>query len=318
MHRAAPAASVPVNMSLYVKRFYGLADSGQSFSVQLVSSLSWVDNRFPYDAGQYTETEADILLRDYWEPQVKISNLDLVLQRRTLKVIRHPGETKESLKDVVLSVKHEYRVTNSLDPEFQRFPFDVHELCLELSALNPESSIAYIPTTVVPQTTLDTWSDSGWLPAFTRNDMDLVTVKEPGVSFTLQLRVTRAWEVLLFRLLVPSCILVLISWAAFWISPKALMPRFASGFISFLSMQSFKTYAASLMPNNCKISTTTWIDIFISMGGILMGLSVIETVAVQYINETISSRACKNVDLAARFGISSDIPHHDCAHGYHY
>jgi hypothetical protein len=94
----------------------------------------------------------------------------------------------------------------------------------------------------------------------------------------------------------------MISWSAFWISPKALMPRFASGFISFLAMQGFKTYAASLMPNKGKIPTTSWIDIYISMSGILMGMSVVETVVVQFINENISHRAATYVDFVARGG----------------
>jgi hypothetical protein len=79
------------------------------------------------------------------------------------------------------------------------------------------------------------------------------------------------------------------------------MPRFASGFISFLALQGFKNLAIKLMPNDGFIQGVSWIDIFISYIGIMMGLSVTETVVAQYVAETTSTLVSLKLDLLARW-----------------
>jgi hypothetical protein len=71
----------------------------------------------------------------------------------------------------------------------------------------------------------------------------------------------------------PSVFLVIISWAGFFITPKALMPRFASGFISFLSLNTFKGQVQSQMPAGAQI--VTWIDVYMSAVGLMMVFAVI-------------------------------------------
>jgi hypothetical protein len=218
-----------------------------------------------------------------------------------MTIQREPGESKDIPKKVILSVVHDYVVTNSLEPMFQQFPFDSHSLALKFHARSHEVRLNYIPGTIVPEAQLADWQTTGWAPDLGKGQWVRLAETVPEVSFDLEIHVRRDFGIHIWRLLVPSCLLVVISWSAFWISPRALMPRFASGFISFLAMQGFKTYAASLMPKNGKIGSTSWIDIYISVCSILMTVSVLETVSVQYINEAISHWACRNVDIAARW-----------------
>ena len=49
-------------------------------------------------------------------------------------------------------------------------------------------------------------------------------------SFVMKLAVSRSTDLASIRLLVPTIVLVVLSWGGFWIKPSALMPRFASGF----------------------------------------------------------------------------------------
>lgn len=79
------------------------------------------------------------------------------------------------------------------------------------------------------------------------------------------------------------------------------MPRFASGFISFLALQSFKSYATNMMPNGGMINGISWIDVFLSVSGILMGMSVIQTITSHYVNANFSLQVCVVMDMTARW-----------------
>jgi len=120
-------------------------------------------------------------------------------------------------------------------------------------------------------------------------------------TFSVEVWVRRSETLALIRLVFPSVVLVALSWGGFWIRPAALVPRFASGFISFLGLQSFRKFASALMPNEGQLNTMCWIDVYMSAVGILMGLSVIQTFATQYVCEKISTRLGIRMDCVARW-----------------
>merc|ERR1711970_761115 len=83
------------------------------------------------------------------------------------------------------------------------------------------------------------------------------------------------------------------------------MPRFASGFISFLALQGFKTYAIGNMPKGGALSGMSWIDVYISIAGLLMVLSVGETVLTQFVYENVSRTVADILDSSARIAFPS-------------
>ena len=54
-----------------------------------------------------------------------------------------------------------------------------------------------------------------------------------------------------------------ISWSAFFIRLKALMPRFASSFISFLALNTYRSSVRKELPEN--MGELCWVDIFMMM-----------------------------------------------------
>merc|ERR1740121_126010 len=77
------------------------------------------------------------------------------------------------------------------------------------------------------------------------------------------------------------------------------MPRFASAFTSFLSLQGFSSRVQSGMPGDA--AELTWIDVYMSIVGMLMVFAVIENIYVQYVNEHCSERSAFRIDQASRF-----------------
>merc|ERR1719321_2084284 len=94
------------------------------------------------------------------------------------------------------------------------------------------------------------------------------------------IKVSRNLIYFIFRLFIPSIILVVVSWSGFFIKPQLLMPRFASGFISFLALQTFVATARQDMP--AKLVDLCWIDAYTTFIGFLMGFACVENVSAQY------------------------------------
>lgn len=73
-----------------------------------------------------------------------------------------------------------------------------------------------------------------------------VDVKHDKVTMTFV--VMRNYSLLVVRIVIPCIILTFVSWAGFYIRIQALMPRFVSGFMSYVVLATFRSFIAKEMP----------------------------------------------------------------------
>jgi len=112
--------------------------------------------------------------------------------------------------------------------------------------------------------------------------------------------VKREYVLTILRLILPVTLLTFISWSGFFISPTQLMPRFASAFISFLTLAGYRNQALKMMPNEGALGEICWADTYISVLGIFMFLSAVETVLAQYLYENVCRVVAHTLDNTAR------------------
>merc|ERR1711871_1789934 len=123
-----------------------------------------------------------------------------------------------------------------------------------------------------------------------------VRVMRHDVLFFLDIR--RIPTMIVFRLLIPMTFLLIMSWSGFFINPKQLMPRFASAFISFLALQTFRTAVAHSMPQT--IGPNTWMDVELFLIGSFMALAVITNVISSFLDFKFSEHVCSAFDTVSR------------------
>jgi hypothetical protein len=257
-----PANTVHVELGVSVDRFSGLESDGTAFNMRLKLEFSWVDKRFPWDDGLYEGADAMLLLSEMWKPAVTISGENKNYGVPELHVRRNSSLEERELResDVHLKLRMVMEVKQSFEPDFQDFPFDSHELGVDIVSSDSDMRLSLRNGNIlVPPQALDDWQGE-W--PLTGDPKDWAVL--PGIAdqtFRLQMAVKRAREITVFRLILPMSVLVVMSWAGFWIRPGALMPRFASGFISFLALQGFKNYSIKQMPNGGAINGMSWIDV---------------------------------------------------------
>jgi len=300
---------VPVGIDMKVLKFGGVTSTmeGDLFNEVLEIRLKWSDTRFRWNEGTYRDAQARQVLGDMWQPSVDIkckSQKDLDLE---LIVVRSPAEEQAwTESQVALTLIRQVAIERTFKADFTEFPFDRHSLEVTVSAALPVMRLHQVlpPSEVVSSEALRTdWTEQ-WPPDRSNDPWAFVSPIDRGpdssMSFIIKVSIVRAYVLAMIRLLVPSTILVALSWGGFWIRPAALMPRFASGFLSFLALQSFKTFAMKLMPNDGEINGISWIDSYISAVGTMMGLSVIETIVAQFVYNSYSKIVSVAIDTLAR------------------
>ena len=96
------------------------------------------------------------------------------------------------------------------------------------------------------------------------------------VSVTLE--VEREASLLVVRILVPMLFLLAMSWATFVINAHQLVPRFAAGFIGFLSIVSVKTAAIADAPVIAAAAEISWFDVFFLYTTVVIGCAVLNVI----------------------------------------
>lgn len=119
-----------------------------------------------------------------------------------------------------------------------------------------------------------------------------------GSKICMQIVVVRRITILLLRFFLPLSFLLFIPFAGFFIPIELVMPRVATGFISFLSLQVFRTMAYSLIPKPS--SSLLWMDVAMFSVTVIMFASLLENVLAQVLRAAISSQASRFVDNLSR------------------
>lgn len=95
----------------------------------------------------------------------------------------------------------------------------------------------------------------------------------------------------------PLITLVMVTWISSWISIKALMPRVAVGFISFLTLSNMASSISKHLPD---VSYDTWISLFIMNQRLFVILTLVETAMCTAIADKLSTRVSVKLDTLAR------------------
>ena len=114
----------------------------------------------------------------------------------------------------------------------------------------------------------------------------------------LTLSADRNWFMLFLRVVLPCMCLVIISWSGFFLKIAALMPRFVTGYVSFLALNSFKGFVGKELPKS--MASVSWIDVLMSVTGFLMVMTVAENLLSEMLNFYYTELMAKNLDFFAR------------------
>lgn len=249
---------VQVKVSIYVLDIESVDDQKQQFTSDFIVEYIWQDQRLGKIARQSKGT-CNFKLNEVWNPEIQIFNVRK-LTTRLNKLIK--VDTKG-----VASYMQRYYGTLASPLDLKGFPFDRQILpYIFISMYDNKQVIIEDDPTLTGQD--PTFSIAGWNNSQLEN---LLTVYQPQsvkeastqpeyTQLEYFFKIERDVQYYRWKVVLPLSLIVIMSWAVFWIEPGQLGPRLSVSTTSLLTVIAFLFSLRGILP---PVSYLTRMDYFI-------------------------------------------------------
>jgi len=250
-------------------------------------SQSWVDPRLTAFEGCQFE------LSEVWTPQVDIINSGRLFKRL--------GEHIEILASG--RVRYVQRISGSLVYAYyaQRFPFDRHKIDLLLLSLEyGERDIVFdIDEELTGKAervfNVPNWNIAGLEARVETMYMDIYD--RDHSAFNVIIYANRLPNFYIWRVFMPLVLIVMMSWAVFWIDPAQVGSQIAMSSTSMLTLIAFQFAMSNMLP---PLNYLTDLDKFTAASTLLVFLALIESVATSHLVSNDRREIALRVDRICR------------------
>jgi len=200
--------------------------------------------------------------------------------------------------------KHEFRwcvkFDQVVDMVMQPWLLDAGFMPKPLTSLTERTREPFVPSDLSPhlgEGVISALKDKGF--TVTSIDASVITASS-FPSACVNVKVVRRYQVVVFRLFVPMLLLVSTPMVGFFLPVRATMPRIATGFISFLSLQVFVGRGYAMIPR--ATSTLVFIDALMLSMTEMLYLAVLENIVAVRLDASVSHHAAEFLDKTSRIG----------------
>lgn len=272
----AEAGPTKVGYAVWIGDVTRIDSVAQTFSANLMLLLRWNDPQLRH-AGPGTKQYA---LKGIWHPPILIVN--------------ETGETKRSLPEVAdvapdgsVVLRQMLLGTFAQALDLSSFPFDraTFRVHLVLPGYLP-NEIAFEPDAAAVAAGLpggigraDQLTLQDWSVLSTAAGSKPYTIS-PGfelAGFAFEFTAERNAQYFVIKVILPLLLIVMMSWAVFWIEPGESGPQLSIAVMSMLTLVAYRFAVESNIP---KLPYLTRLDAFIVMGTLLVFVSLIEVIVV--------------------------------------
>jgi len=266
-------------------------DASQNFAANIYLRLRWQDKRLANPKGEMRQ----IHLEDVWNPRVLLAN--------------QQGLVTKSLPEIVQvdpdgMVTYHQRYTGKLSQPLNlyNFPMDKHLFNIQFVAAGYEvDEIGFLPESFHNGGSI---SDQLSLP-----DWQLVkheTVTEPfrpipdihEAGFTFKFEARRFVLYYIWQVVFPLVVVVVMSWAAFWMKAEETGVRIGVATSSILTLIAHRFILANLLP---RLPYMTRLDYFTVVSTLLVFIALITVVVTSYLlRRSDQSMIVHKIDIFAR------------------
>lgn len=275
-----PKGPTRVKLGIYINSFYDISEQTMDYSLNIYLRQRWTDPRLTFEPFN-NEKEQKIKLEDYmwdkiWTPDIffrneKKADFHTVTTPNRLIFLHSNGQVWYVSKiSMTLSCPmhlHKYPLdTQSCPMMFESFGYTTKHIIFEWL----ESPIEYEPGIELPQFSLVNFTQGDCLQNYT-------TGLYPCMKIDFMLK--RDIGFYIIQLYVPSVLIVILSWVAFWISVDAIPARVTIGLLTVLTMttQSTGSQQSNLLP---RVSYIKAIDVWMLVCLIFVFASLLEFAVV--------------------------------------
>ena len=258
-----------VSVGIHMFDLTEINDVAQSLTGDFVVVTSWKDARLSNLQG------CAISLEDVWSPGLAFTNSGRLFTSRPREVTIGPGSQVKFIQRYygALASYHNLRY----------FPFDSHKIVISLLPVNwPEQDVKLIVDEKVTGRrellNISDWTIENVRGSIGRVDSDAFGGFHSRYDF--QITASRITNYYIWKVILPLCLIVAMSWCVFWINPAQFGPQIGLSATSMLTLIAFIFATTNMVP---KLGYFTSLDIFIGASTILVFLALLQSLTTSYL-----------------------------------
>jgi hypothetical protein len=297
IERPAPEAGpTQISVGIWVADISSIDSAQQTFTAEIAVVLRWKDSRLAHTGNGVVRYS----LEQIWHPRVGIVN-------ETNSVSRKMPDSVEVEPDGTVTYRQLYVGAFTQPLRLQSFPFDRQTFRVQLVAVRYQSNeVMFVPDQVwirdglkeaggiSPSVTLPDWTIEKW------ELKPLVYALAPRhqySSYAFEFTASRNVQHYILKVILPLVLIVMMSWAVFWIDPTTSSSQISIAVTSMLTLIAYRFAIDSQLP---RLPYTTRLDTFILTSTLLVFFSLIEVVVTTILDNNKQAERAKQLDRYCR------------------
>ncbi|MCA9458352.1 MAG: hypothetical protein H6750_06385 [Nitrospiraceae bacterium] len=281
-----------VHFMVFVVDIDDIDDAAQNFTANVYLRLRWKDARLANPEGAIRQ----IPLMEVWNPRLLLANQQGVIPHSLPEIVQvHPDGT----------VIYHQRYTGKLSQRLMLadFPRDSHTFTVQFVAAGYQADeLTFEPESIRNirgGSMANTLSLADWkilsFEAVVAPYSPIQEIRTAGFAFQFQAQRYVAYY--LWQVVLPLAVVVIMSWAAFWIGREHIGVRIAVATSSILTLIAHRFVLASLLP---RLPYMTHLDYFTVGSTLLVLLALIAVITTGFLAAHGHNLQARKIDLLAR------------------
>ncbi|MCP4259959.1 MAG: hypothetical protein GY774_20960 [Planctomycetes bacterium] len=275
-----------VAVGIYMVDLMEISDINQTLTGDFAVILNWTDPRLAHLKG------CEILLDDIWSPGLVFVNSGRKFASRPKEAGIGPGGR--------VTYVQRYFGNFATYHNLQDFPFDKQKFIISLISLEwSERDIQLVVdgkgTGQRTQLNISDWTVERVKAVISSSYSEVFDVFFSRYDF--QISAHRITSYYLWKVILPLCLIVAMSWCVFWINPAQYGPQIGLSATSMLTLIAFIFATTTMVP---KLGYLTLLDRFIVGSTVLVFLALVESATAVYLVSNERKKLAMRIDHISR------------------
>ena len=292
----AGSGPTQVSVEIWFVDIHGIDSAQQTFTADVAVVLRWEDSRLAHTNRGVVHYALD----EIWHPRVAIAN-------ETNSVSRKFPESVDVEADGTVIYRQRYEGSFTQALHLKSFPFDKQTFRLHLVAVrSTPKEVQFVPDQkwveaglkqaagISPSITLPDWTIEKW-------DVKSVNYSlVPGVEYSgyaFEFTASRNVQYYILKAILPLVLIVIMSWAVFWIDPIHSNSQISIAVTSMLTLIAYRFAIDSQLP---RLPYMTCLDAFILTSTLLVFFTLIEVLVTTILETNRHTERAKRIDRYCR------------------
>lgn len=279
-----------ITLGVLVADITGIDDVEQTITGDFIVEMQWKDERLAEQAG------CRFPISKVWDPRMELVNSYNLTAKRNFQ--QDQVEVEDGGQ---IYYYQRYFGAIATYHHLAQFPFDSQVFQLRIISIDfDEDELVIKPDTEFTQVA-SLINIADWTIGEVQANVEgihMAELRSPRSIFILEIPAVRNSNFYIWKVLVPLTLIVMMSWAVFWINPVKFGPQLGLSATAMLTLIAFQFAQTGVLP---KLSYFTTMDKLILGSSLLVFLSFFEAAFAIYLVSKGAEKAAIHMDIACRW-----------------